>query len=67
MAKEFHVDLDDVAEHFHELDYPCSEINRQHLLTDVVMIAIMATIAGAGGPTAIAWWARMKQELLLSA
>lgn len=67
MAKEFHVDLDDVAKHFHELDDPRSEINRQHLLTDVVMIAIMATLAGAGGPTAIARWARMKQEFLLSA
>jgi len=31
----------------------------------VVVIAIMAVLAGAGGPTAIAKWAVMKEELLL--
>jgi predicted transposase YbfD/YdcC len=32
----------------------------------VVVIAIMAVLAGAGGPSAIAKWAVMKEELLLS-
>jgi predicted transposase YbfD/YdcC len=31
----------------------------------VVVIAVMAVLAGAGGPTAIAKWAALKEELLL--
>jgi predicted transposase YbfD/YdcC len=31
----------------------------------VVVIALLAVLAGAGGPTAIARWARFKQDLLL--
>ncbi len=64
MAKEIRVGLDEVIKHFEALEDPRSEINRQHPLTSVLMIAIMATLAGAGGPTAIARWAGMKQEFL---
>jgi predicted transposase YbfD/YdcC len=39
--------------------------NRKHPLVSVVVIALMAVLAGAGGPTAIARWAALKEELLL--
>jgi predicted transposase YbfD/YdcC len=40
-------------------------VNRLHPLESVIVIAIMAVLAGANGPTAIAEWAKMKCELLL--
>jgi predicted transposase YbfD/YdcC len=57
--------LDEVVGHFDELEDPRSPINRQHPLVSVVVIAMMAVLAGAGGPTAIARWARLKQDFLL--
>jgi len=56
--------LDEVVGHFEELEDPRSSINLRHPLVSVVVIAIMAVLAGAGGPTAIAKWAVMKEELL---
>ena len=40
-------------------------MNLPHPLDSVVVIAIMAVLAGANGPTAIAKWANMKAEILL--
>jgi predicted transposase YbfD/YdcC len=57
--------LDEVIGYFDELEDPRSPINRQHPLVSVVVIAMMAVLAGAGGPTAIARWARLKQDLLV--
>ena len=65
MANRIRVKLDEVLRHFEELDDPRSSINLRHPLVSVVVIAIMAVLAGAGGPTAIAKWAVMKEELLL--
>ena len=59
--------LDEVVRHFEDLEDPRSSINRQHPLTSVLVIALMAVLAGAAGPTAIARWAALKQELLLKA
>ena len=42
-----------------------STVNLRHPLDSVVVIAIMAVLAGAGGPTAIAKWANMKEQFLL--
>jgi predicted transposase YbfD/YdcC len=56
--------LDEVVAHFHVLEDPRSPINRQHPLVSVVVIALMAVLAGAGGPTAIARWARTKKQWL---
>jgi predicted transposase YbfD/YdcC len=56
--------LDEVVAHFRELEDPRSPINRQHPLVSVVVIALMAVLAGANGPTAIARWARSKREWL---
>jgi len=65
MAKIVRSGLDEVIAHFNDLEDPRSTINRQHPLVSVVIIALMAVLAGAGGPTAIAKWAEMKKELLM--
>jgi predicted transposase YbfD/YdcC len=67
MADERRIGLDEVARHFEELEDPRSSINRKHPLVSVVVIAIMAVLAGANGPTAIARWAALKEELLVTA
>jgi len=64
MANSARMDVEDVLRHFDQLDDPRSSINRHHPLTSVVVIAIMAIIAGANGPTAIARWANIKQSFL---
>lgn len=64
MAGDTRVGLDEVVCHFAELEDPRSEINRRHPLVSVVVIALMGVLAGAGGPTAIAKWALMNEELL---
>jgi predicted transposase YbfD/YdcC len=65
MVKTRHIDLDEVVKYFHELEDPRSEINRKHPLVSVVVIAVMAVLAGASGPTAIAKWATIKAEFLV--
>jgi predicted transposase YbfD/YdcC len=65
MFKSRHIELDEVVKYFHELEDPRSEVNRKHPLVSVVVIAVMAVLAGAGGPTAIAKWATIKAEFLL--
>jgi predicted transposase YbfD/YdcC len=61
------ISLDEVALHFAELEDPRSTINRRHPLCSVVVIAVMAVLAGASGPTAIAEWAALKKEFLIEA
>ena len=56
--------LDEVVGYFEELEDPRSTVNLQHPLVSVVVIALMAALAGAGGPTAIARWAAFKEEFL---
>src|SRR6202162_3825932 len=58
--------LEEVVGYFEELEDPRSPINRQHPLVSVVVIALMAVLAGAGGPTAIARWADPKKEFLVT-
>jgi predicted transposase YbfD/YdcC len=58
------VSLDEIVVHFQELEDPRSTINLRHPLASVVVIALLAVLAGAGGPTAIARWAALKEELL---
>jgi predicted transposase YbfD/YdcC len=65
MAKSTRMSLEEIAEYFGELEDPRSSVNLLHPLISVVMIALMATLAGAGGPTAIATWAEIKKDLLL--
>jgi predicted transposase YbfD/YdcC len=58
------IGLDEVVAHFHELEDPRSTINQKHPLVSVVVIAMMAVLAGAGGPTSIAEWAKCKGDFL---
>jgi predicted transposase YbfD/YdcC len=67
MADVRRIGLDEVARHFEELEDPRSSVNRKHPLVGVVVIAIMAVLAGANGPTAIAQWAALKEEFLVAA
>ncbi len=62
--REFEIDVEDLLSHFGSLEDPRSEVNRRHPLKSVIMITIMAMLAGAGGPTAIALWASNKEEWL---
>jgi predicted transposase YbfD/YdcC len=59
------VSLDEIVVHFQELEDPRSTINQRHPLPSVLVIALLAVLAGAGGPTAIARWAALKQDLLV--
>jgi predicted transposase YbfD/YdcC len=64
MADLQRVSLDEIVVHFQELEDPRSTINQRHPLASVVVIALLAVLAGAGGPTAIARWAALKEEFL---
>jgi predicted transposase YbfD/YdcC len=65
MADSRHISLDEVILHFAELEDPRSTVNLRHPLVSVVVIALMAVLAGASGPTAIGAWAALKEEFLL--
>jgi predicted transposase YbfD/YdcC len=67
MADSQRIGLDQVIAHFEALEDPRSTVNRQYPLTSVVVIALMAVLAGANGPTAIAKWAALKEEFLVEA
>ncbi len=56
--------LDEIVESFSTLEDPRSHINRRHPLPSILVIAVLAVLAGAAGPTAIARWAKFKEELL---
>ena len=57
-------DAVNILRFFDELPDPRSEVNRHHLLGDVIVIAICAVIANADGPTAIANWAKLNERWL---
>src|SRR4051812_41069903 len=65
VADSQHVSLDEIVVHFQQLEDPRSTINQRHPLVSVVVIALLAVLAGAGGPTAIARWAALKEDLLV--
>ncbi len=64
MAQTQHVGLDEVIAYFDTLEDPRETTNRKHPLVSVVLIAMMAVLSGAGGPTAIAKWAALKADFL---
>jgi hypothetical protein len=55
-----------LLEAFDELEDPRSPINRHHPLTVVVVISLMAVLAGADGPTGIRAWAKAREKDLLN-
>jgi predicted transposase YbfD/YdcC len=59
--------VDEIVRYFEALEDPRSTVNLQHPLISVVVIALMAILAGANGPTAIAKWAALKEEFLVKA
>ncbi len=65
MVESRRVSLDEVVVHFEELEDPRSTINQRHSLSSVIVIALLAVLAGAGGPTSIARWAALKADLLM--
>ena len=64
-AESIRVGVDEILVHFHDLEDPRSTVNQRHPLVSVIVISIMAVLAGANGPTAIAEWARLNEDLLL--
>ena len=61
------VDTEDVVsilEYFKDLEDPRSSINRHHLLGDLIVICVLAVIAGADGPKSIGIWANANEEWL---
>jgi predicted transposase YbfD/YdcC len=64
MADVRRIGLDEVVRQFQDLEDPRSTVNRLHPLSSVLVIALLAVLAGAGGPTAIAAWAATKQDFL---
>ena len=67
MAAIKRIRIDDIVDYFDELEDPRTGINIKHPLVSVVVIAMMGVLAGANGPTAIAKWAKLKEEFLLQA
>ena len=65
MAASVRLDVKDILRHFKPLEDRRSSVNLLHPLDSLVVIAIMAVLAGANGPTASAKWANRKAEVLL--
>jgi predicted transposase YbfD/YdcC len=57
-------DVVSICDYFKELEDPRSSINRKHLLGDLIVICVLAVIAGADGPKAIGIWANSKKDWL---
>ncbi|MEG4849195.1 transposase family protein [Microcoleus sp. F10-C6] len=53
-------------EHFDNLKYPRIERSKEHLLKDIIAIAILAVISGAEGGVAIEAYGNAKYEWLKS-
>lgn len=56
--------VEDILKDFAELPDPRSHVNQRHLLGDIIVISIMAVIAGADGPKAIGVWANSNEDWL---
>lgn len=59
------IDLEEITCHFDQLEDPRSSINQKHPFVSVVVIALMAVLAGANGPTTMAQWAEFKKSFLI--
>lgn len=53
-----------IQDYFQDLEDPRSSVNRRHLLGDLIVICILAVLAGADGPKAIATWAEAQKDWL---
>ena len=57
-------DATSIINFFDELPDPRSEVNRLHLLGDVIVIAICGVLANADGPSGIEKWAKLNARWL---
>lgn len=57
-------DVNSILSEFSELPDPRCDINRKHLLGDLLVICIMSVIAGCDGPQAMGLWAHTNQRWL---
>jgi len=57
-------DVVSILDYFEDLKDPRSSTNRRHLLGDLIVLCVLAVIAGADGPKAIGTWAQSKEEWL---
>jgi len=57
-------EINGIVRHFEEMDDPRSQVNRLHLLVDIIVISILGVLAGADGPLAIARWADAQEQWL---
>ena len=64
MSESHRTSLLDIADYFKDLDEPRCHVNLLHPLPSVIVVAVMAILAGANGPTAIVRWARTKTDFL---
>lgn len=62
---QVHIDLEEIPSYFDKLQDPRSTINLHHPFVSVIVIAIMAVLAGANGPTSIARWGKIKARFLV--
>ena len=56
--------VDSILDEFRDLEDHRSTINRLHLLGDLIVMSIMAVVAGADGPNAIGTWAENNEAWL---
>lgn len=56
--------IESLKSYFEKLEDPRSERNRRHTLIDLMVISVLAIIAGADGPTDINLWAKQNRDWL---
>lgn len=64
MAEISFDNVDSILSGFSELNDPRSHVNRLHVFDDLLVICIMAVVAGADGPQAIGAWAENNEAWL---
>jgi predicted transposase YbfD/YdcC len=57
-------DVVSILDYFKDLKDPRSSTNQKHLLGDLIVLCILAVIAGADGPKAIGQWAQSQEHWL---
>jgi predicted transposase YbfD/YdcC len=65
MVEPTRIRVEEIIPYFESLEDPRSEINQRHPLESVLVISLLAVLALAKGPTAIAAWANDKKSFLL--
>jgi len=58
-------DVISILDFFQDLPDPRCSINRKHLLGEIIVICICATLGGADGPKSIGTWAMSKKDWLM--